>query len=1049
MTETLRPPVASGPAPTAAASQWTRQPPKSWPGDARGLAAALAANLEGEVHFDAGSRALYATDASNYRQVPIGVVFPKSIDDVLATVDACRRFDAPLLNRGGGTSLAGQCCNLAVVVDWTRHLHGIVAIDPDRRTARVQPGLVLDALRAATVTRHRLAYGPDPSTHSHCTFGGMIGNDSCGVHSVIAGRTLDNVEELDLLLYDGTRLRVGATPPEELSRIYAVGGRRAALYRGLAALAERYGERIRERYPDIPRRVSGYSLPELLAEKGFHVARALVGSEGTLATVLEATVRLVDWAPCRTLLVVGFADVFTAADHVPAVLESGPLGLEGIDGKLVLDNAAKGMNARGRELLPEGDGFLLVEVGGATPAEAKSAARAAEAKLRRIAAVQGIAILTTDATQSAVWHLRESGLGSSAWVPGRSDTWEGWEDSAVAPARLGSYLRELRRLLDQYGYRGDLYGHFGQGCVHTRISFDLYTAGGIERYRHFVDDAADLCLAHGGSLSGEHGDGQSRGELLPKMYGEELAQAFRELKALFDPDNRMNPGKVCEPYPIVSNLRLGPQYEPWEPQTQFRFPADRGQLSRAALRCVGVGKCRRLDGGTMCPSYMVTHEEKHSTRGRAHLLHEMMVGEVIRDGWRSQEVAEALDLCLSCKGCKGDCPVQVDVATYKAEFLHHHYKGRLRPRSAYAMGLIRTWAGIASRVPWLANAALTLPGVGTLAKTLGGIARERDLPRFASPTFRQRFARLAAAGRTGTVGGRRVILYADTFTNFLEPGIAEAAVEVLVAAGFHVELPKRQLCCGRPLYDYGWLPRARRLLEENVAALREAARAGVPIVGLEPSCVATFRDELRNMLPDDPDAERLAKGFFTLAELLERHAPEWEPPPLRRTAVVHGHCHHKAIMETAADQRLLDRMGLDADVLDSGCCGLAGSFGFEAAHYAVSMACGERKLLPAIRDAADDVLLLADGFSCRTQIEHGSGRRALHLGEVLRLGLRQARGAPVVEETHVAAAGSRRGAAVTLGGAAAAGFAGLALWRWRRRRRVQRTRERQISEEQP
>ncbi len=966
---------------------WTQAPPTGWSGDARGLAEALGKAVAGEVRFDAGSRALYATDASNYRQVPIGVVCPRSLDDVAATVAACREFGAPLLNRGGGTSLAGQCCNVAVVIDWTKHLDRVVEVDPERKVARVEPGLVLDALRAATIRRHGLAYGPDPSTHGSCTFGGMIGNDSCGVHSVLAGRTFDNVEELEVLLYDGTRMRVGPTPPEELQRILAAGGRRAELYAALARLAERYGRSIRERFPDIPRRVSGYSLPALLPAHGFHVARSLVGSEGTLATVLEATVRLVDWAPARALLVIGFPDVYTAADCVPAALELDPLGLEGFDGELVRDNAAKGMNARARELLPQGDSFLLLEVGGETPAAAEAAGRRAQEALAGLPEVRGLALFADRERQAALWHLRESGLGATAWVPGRSDTWEGWEDSAVRPDRLGSYLRELRRLLADYGYRGDLYGHFGQGCVHTRISFDLYTTQGVARFRRFVDDAADLCLAHGGSFSGEHGDGQSRGELLPRMYGEELAQAFRGLKAIWDPDGRMNPGKVCDPYPIDSNLRLGPAYAPWEPETAFRYPEDRGRFARAALRCVGVGKCRKTDGGTMCPSYMVTREERHSTRGRARLLHEMVVGEVVRGGWKSEEVKEALDLCLACKGCKGECPVQVDVATYKAEFLHHHYRRRLRPRPAYAMGLIRTWARLAARAPRLANAALAVPFAERLAKLAGGIARERALPRFAAPTFRERFRRRRLGG-AGNPAGERVILYPDTFTDHFEPEIGEAAVEALEAAGFRVEIPERPLCCGRPLYDYGWLPRARRLLEENVAALREVARAGVPIVGLEPSCVATFRDELPAMLPRDLDAARLARCFHTLAEVLDRRAPGWQPPPLPRRALVHGHCHQKAVLGMDADAALLRRLGVEAELLDAGCCGLAGSFGFEAEHFDLSMACGERVLLPAVRAADGETLVLADGFSCRTQIRHGTGRRALHLAQALQLALR-------------------------------------------------------------
>ena len=989
-------PGREGGAPRAS---WTRDPPASWPGDARELAARLRRVLAGEVGFAAGDRALYATDASNYRQVPIGVVWPRSLDDVLATVETCRAFEAPLLNRGGGTSLAGQCCNVAVVVDWSRHLHRVLDVDPVRKLARVQPGLVLDDLLAQTVPLG-LAYGADPATHDHCTFGGMLGNNSCGVHSVIAGRAEDNVEEMEVLAYDGTRLRVGATSPAELARIVAGGGRRGEIYAGLARLAERHQDAIRERFPALRRLVSGYALPELLPENGFHVARSLVGSEGTLATVLEATVRLVDWPASRALLVLGFADVFAAADATPSVLEHGPMGLEGVDEGLLHDNERKDMNRAGRELLPGGQSFLLVELGGATPAEAAAAGERARAATRGLPGLRGAALLRERREQTALWHLRESGLGATARVPGLPDTWEGWEDAAVPPERLGIYLRELRRLFDEYGYRGDLYGHFGEGCVHTRVTFDLYTAPGLATFRRFLEDAADVCLGLGGSLSGEHGDGQSRAELLPKMFGDEVVGAFRELKALWDPTGKMNPGKVCDPYPILSNLRLGTGYRPALPATVFRFPEDDGQLARAALRCVGVGTCRRVTAeGTMCPSYRVTRDERHSTRGRARLLHEMLVGEVVDRGWRSEEVREALDLCLACKACKSECPVQVDMATYKAEFLHHYYRGRLRPRAAYAMGLVHWWARMAARAPRLVNALLARRPLARLAQGLGGLAPERRIPTFATTTFRARFAR-----RPRRRSGAPVMLYPDTFTDFFEPDVAEAAVEVLEAAGFAVELPPRRLCCGRPLYDQGFLPLARRLLRRNVEALRETARRGVPIVGLEPSCVATFRDELGALLPGDLDARRLGEGFHTLAEVLARHAPRWTPPPLPGRAVLHLHCHQRAVLDTEPDRELLARLGLEVDALDAGCCGLAGSFGFERDHYEVSMACGEQRLLPAVRGAAADDLVVADGFSCRTQIAHGTGRRALHLAQVLRQALHAARppDLPTTEERHVA-----------------------------------------------
>ncbi|HEX7127671.1 MAG TPA: FAD-linked oxidase C-terminal domain-containing protein, partial [Thermodesulfobacteriota bacterium] len=954
--------------------------------DARRLASDLRRAVRGEVRFDDGSRALYATDASNYRQVPIGAVLPRDVEDVVRAVAVCREHDAPVLPRGGGTSLAGQCCNVAVVLDMTRYVNRLVEIDPDRRTARVEPGLVLDDLRQAA-NRHDLTFGPDPATHTHCTLGGMLGNNSCGVHSVMAGRTSENVESLDVLTYDGARLTVGRTTDEAFSRITAAGGRAADIYRRLGALRDRYADRIRERFPDIPRRVSGYDLPALLPEAGFDVARALVGSEGTLVTILGATVRLVPWPRGRSLLVLGYPDVYAAGDRVPEVLEAGPIGLEGLDDRLVQDMVASGIHPEGVRLLPDGHGWLLVEFGGETKAESDGRARALMDRLRGGPHPPSMILYDDPAKEAIIWRVREAGLGATANVPGRPLTWEGWEDSAVPPDRLGDYLRELRALFDRYRYGCALYGHFGQGCVHTRIDFDLETPWGIETYHAFLEEAADLVVRFGGSFSGEHGDGQSRAELLPKMFGDELMEAFRAFKAVWDPAGRMNPGKVIDAYRATDNLRLGAAYAPREPETHFAFPADRGSFARAALRCVGVGECRKHDAGTMCPSYMVTREERHSTRGRARLLFEMLEGQVIPDTWRNDAVKEALDLCLACKGCKGECPVNVDMATYKAEFLSHYYARRLRPRAAYAMGLVHWWARAASLAPDLANLVTQTPALAALVKAAGGLAPERALPAFAPQTFRQWFRRRAAPNG----GGPEVILWPDTFNDHFHPRTAAAAVSVLEATGARVTIPERVLCCGRPLYDYGMLGLARRQLRRILDALRPEIRAGVPIVGLEPSCVSVFRDELGNLFPHDEDARRLGRQVLTLAEYLAQRADHVELPTMERRALVHGHCHHKAIMTMGADRVVLGKLGLDAEVLDSGCCGMAGSFGFEpGARYDVSVRAGERVLLPAVRRADAATLVIADGFSCREQIRQGTGRHAMHLAEVVAMALREA-----------------------------------------------------------
>src|SRR5579885_559501 len=704
------------------------------------LAKSLRRAVSGEVAFDEGSRALYAADASNYRQPPIGIVIPRTTDDVIATIATCRSYGVPVLNRGGGTSLAGQCCNAAVVIDMSKYLNHIVEIDPARRLAVVEPGVILDDLRAEA-EKHGLTFGPDPATHNRCTLGGMLGNDSCGVHSLMAGKTVDNTDSLDVLTYSGLRLTVGKTDDSELNELLRQQDARATIYRRLRALRDRYGDLVRERYPKIPRRVSGYNLDELLPEKGFNVARALVGTEGTCVTVLEATTRLVYSPPARSLLVLGYPDAFSAGDHVMEVLAHGPVGLEGIDSRLVGYMRKKKLHPQDIELLPEGGGWLPVEFGGESKEESDERARRLMDELKRQDHAPTMKLFDDPAQEHMVWEIRESGLGATAFVPGEPDAWPGWEDSAVPPEKVGTYLRDFRTLLDKYHYVCSLYGHFGQGCVHCRISFDLKTAEGIKHYRSFISEAADLVVSYGGSLSGEHGDGQSRAEFLPKMFGEELVGAFREFKAIWDPDWQMNPGKVVKPHRMDEDLRLGADYEPPQPKTYFQFPEDSGSFARAALRCVGVGKCRRMGGGTMCPSFMVTREEEDTTRGRAHALFEMLQGDPIRGGWHDQHVKETLDLCLSCKGCKRDCPVNVDMATYKAEFLSHYYAGRLRPRSAYAMGLIAVWARLASAMPGIANAITQTPGLRALAKAAGGIAPERDLPAFAGETFKAWFRR--------------------------------------------------------------------------------------------------------------------------------------------------------------------------------------------------------------------------------------------------------------------------------------------------------------------
>jgi FAD/FMN-containing dehydrogenase/Fe-S oxidoreductase len=946
----------------------------------------LRKTLEGEVRFDDGSRGLYATDGSNYRQIPIGVVLPKCEQDILRTLEACRAYGAPVLARGGGTSLAGQCCNVAVVIDVSKYLHKILSLDPEKKQARVQPGVVLDDLRH-TAEKHHLTFAPDPSTHSHCTLGGMIGNNSCGVHSVMGGKTVDNIEELRIVTYDGLQLRVGKTGDEELETIITEGGRRGEIYSRLKALRDKYADLIRKRYPQIPRRISGYNLDQLLPENGFHVARALVGSECTCVFVLEALTRLVYSPPARSLLVLGYPDVYSAGDHVPEVLEHNPIGLEGIDDRLVADMKMKGLHPEDLPLLPDGGGWLLVEFGGETKEDVDAQAHTLMAALKKGKQAPSMKLFDDKKHEKMVWEIRESGLGATANIPGSPLTWEGWEDAAVPPAKVGGYLRDFRKLLDRYGYKCDLYGHFGQGCVHTRIDFDLQTHDGVKTYRAFVHDAADLVVSYGGSLSGEHGDGQSRAELLPKMFGSELIQAFREFKSIWDPDWKMNPGKVVDAYRVDDNLRLGVRYDPWIPETHFKFPDDHGSFASAALRCVGIGNCRREEGGVMCPSYMVTRDEMHATRGRSRLLFEMLQGEIVTGGWRDKHVREALDLCLACKGCKGECPVNVDMATYKAEFLSHYYHRRLRPIHAYAIGLIHWWARLASLAPTVVNFFSQTPIFRSASKTIAGIAQERQIPKFARETFKHAFRKRRSLV-TQQGDKPQVILWPDTFNNYFHPHVAMAAVEVLEHAGFDVRVPEQSLCCGRPLYDYGMLDLAKHQLRNIFGVLKTELAAGIPIVGLEPSCVAVFRDEAVNLFPNDENAKRIKQQTFLLSEFLEKYAKNYQPPVLVRKAVLHPHCHHKALMKTTAEENVLSKLGLDYELLSAGCCGMAGGFGFEKEHYEVSIAVGERILLPIVRNTLKETLIIADGFSCREQIAQVTGRQALHLAQVIQMAIR-------------------------------------------------------------
>ncbi|HEX4727616.1 MAG TPA: FAD-binding and (Fe-S)-binding domain-containing protein [Jatrophihabitans sp.] len=921
------------------------------------LAAELRAAGITEVDASTRRRAEYSSDASNYRIVPQAVVFPRHPDELALAIGVARATGTPITPRGAGTSCAGNAVGPGIVLDLSRHLNRLLALDPQARTAIVQPGLVLaDLQRAAAV--HGLRFGPDPSTQSRCTIGGMIGNNACGAHALAYGRTSDNVARLTLLLADGRTINAGRLA--ELAD--PIGAELTAL------VAANLGV-IRPEFGRFGRQVSGYSLEQLLPENDGKLAGFIAGTEGTLAIVTEAEVRLVEQARYTALAVLAYPDMASAADAVPPLLPLRPLALEGMDARLVEVLRSR----RGPDAVPElpaGGGWLFVETGGQSQAEAIDAAQ----RFVRTAAPDAHTVVTGQQA-ARLWRIREDGAGLSGRTPANAPAWPGWEDAAVPPQNLGSYLREFFALLREHRVDGLAYGHFGDGCVHCRLDLPLDRPAAT---RAFLQDAATLVAAHGGSMSGEHGDGRARGELLPAMYSAEAISLFGAVKAIFDPADLLNPGVIVRPAPVTEHLRLAElPVAPRRPTGHgFSYPHDAGSFGTAVHRCVGVGKCRADNtgtGGVMCPSYLATRDETHSTRGRARVLQELVNGRLIDGGWQAPEVAEALDLCLSCKGCTADCPAGVDMASYKAEVLYHRYRHRLRPAAHYALGWLPRWSRLAGRAPRLANALLRPKPLAALAKRLGGIDRRRPLPSFAASSFRQWFAEHPVAA------GDPVLLWVDTFTNSFSPQVGVAAVAVLEAAGYSVRIPDRPVCCGLTWISTGQLDGARRQLTRSLDALAPAIVAGTPIVGLEPSCTAVLRSEVRELLPDDPRAAEI--NVRTLAELLTERG--WTPPGLTGLrALAQPHCHQHAVLGFGADRTLLRSAGAELDTV-GGCCGLAGNFGVERGHYEVSVAVAEQALLPAVRQADPATVLLADGFSCRTQLEQLSDRTGQHLAELL------------------------------------------------------------------
>jgi FAD/FMN-containing dehydrogenase/Fe-S oxidoreductase len=953
------------------------------------LAAALRAAGLAEIETATRRRAEYSSDASNYRVVPEVVAFPRSTDEIVAALAVCRDRGVPIVTRGGGTSIAGNALSSGLVLDLSRHLNRVIAVDPEERTAVVEPGTVLDDITAAAA-RHSLRFGPDPSTHSRATIGGAIGNNACGSRALRYGRTADNVVALDVVTGNGTRLVTGPGGAGLPDAGPADPG--AALLTDLRALVAQNLATIRTEFGRFTRQVSGYSLEHLLPENGANVAKFLSGTEGTLALTLRATVRLVAAPRATALAVLGYPDMAAAAEAVPALLPHLPVALEGLDSRMV-DVVRLRRGPAAVPALPRGGGWLFAETAGDSLEEA----RAAAVKLAADGGCLDSSVITGPAA-AALWRIREDGAGLGGRTPAGAPAWPGWEDSAVPVHALPAYLRELAALMASHGLDGLMYGHFGDGCVHARIDFPLRDRPGV--LRSFTQDAARLAASYGGSASGEHGDGRARGELLPAMYSPAAIGLFGAVKQLFDPAGLLNPGVIVDPAPLDADLRVA-LAAPLKRGLGFAYASDGGDFSTAVHRCVGVGKCRAdntASGGVMCPSYLATRDEKDSTRGRARVLQELANGSLVSSGWQSPEVHEALDLCLSCKGCSTDCPAGVDMATYKAEATYQRYRGKLRPAAHYSLGWLPRWAALTTRWPGaarLANLSLRFPPVATLAKRIGGIDERRGLPEFAARSFRRWFAERGVAGASGGVGGaaaagRPVLLWVDTFTNAFAPHVGRAAVQVLEAAGYQVRITERNVCCGLTWISTGQLDGARRQLRAALRELGPALDAGIPVVGLEPSCTAALRADAAELLPDDPRAEALGGAVQTLAELL-RGTEGWTPPDLSDvTGVAQPHCHQHAVLGWHADAAILADAGASIEAV-GGCCGLAGNFGVERGHYDVSVAVAETALLPAVRAASNGggagedtaPTVLADGFSCRTQLDQLANVHGTHLAELL------------------------------------------------------------------
>ena len=947
----------------------------------------LASAISGESDFSAAGVAMYTSDASNYRQIPLGVVYPKSIDDIVAATALCRKHGLSVLMRGGGTSQNGQTVNEAVILDCSRHLRRVLDIDVGKREALIEPGIICDSLKAAA-EQHGLTFGPDPATHSRCTLGGMIGNNSCGPHSMLAGKTVENVLELEVLTPAGERFWVGPTSDAELQTILAQDTEQARIYRELLSIRDNYAELIRQRYPNIKRRVSGYNLDQLLPENGFNVARALVGTEGTCVSILQARVQLIENPKFKRLIVLGFEDIFIAGDSVPDIMPFKPIAMEGLDWAIIGGLIDRKLKLEEVALLPKGKAWLMTELAAATPEELDSHCQAFIDAMNRNDKVKSVLPVPEADKTAALWSIREQGASATAMSlnPQDPDPIVGWEDTAVDPMRLGDYLRRFYALVDEYGYKTSMYGHFGDGCIHARMTFDTRSEQGVEHWRNFSVALAKLVVEFGGSLSGEHGDGQAKAEFLPIMFGDELMQAFRRFKYAWDPDKRMNPGKVIDANRMDQHLRFSPSYKTPEASTTLSFHEDLGGFGRTSERCIGMGKCRSLQGA-MCPSYQITGEERYSTRGRAHLLHELLRGEVIADGWQNTDIADSLEHCLSCKACKSECPTHVDIATYKSEFMAQHYAQRRRPLHHRVFGHIGTTLPKLSRFAPVVN-ALQNTAPARMGKKWLGIDSDKALPSIAKQTF-SAWAASNADSRDahfhwfGDNAGAAVILWADSFNNHYRPHILHSAVRALVKTGYRVGVAQQHFCCGRPLYEYGYLEQAQRQLELILQQFHPSLPQDAAVIVAEPACLSVFKDELLRLFPNDSRATDLSARAQTLSEHLR--SMNVSLTTTLTNGVLHRHCHDKSLATGTQDLWWMQQCFDNLSEPEAGCCGMAGTYGIRRKTRWIGKALYQRKLGPAVEQAKGDTYVVANGFSCHEQILDNNAKRVHHPIEIIEM----------------------------------------------------------------